>query len=303
MTADRAAPGDAPAAQLRPAARGGPGRPLRERADAATCRRCPTARSSRSTGRSAPGPAARAEELLGVRLPGPAHRRRPGVPRDPPGAAAADAGRGAGDRAGRRPGRRLGAAVPDQRRRGARRRTARRCWCGRRCSRRPPGGGTSGSCSARSGRPRSPRRGRATVQRVVSDLAAATSVADVAAVVVRPRPRGAGAPGRGARAGRGRPARRTERRRSCAPARRRGCRPSCCAQLRAAAGGQLALELAQGVRTVAGRRPAARRAGRRWPRRWRPRGLSEPGVVPVTADSRRLGVLVLGLGAAAATAT
>ena len=132
-----------------------------------------------------------------------------------------------------------------------------------------------------------------TVQRVVSDLAAATSVADVAAVDRRARPRGAGRAGGRAGAGRGGPGRATCR--GCTPSTRRACPSELLHELRAAAIGQLALELAQGVRTVTlddrlrAERPAVAAA-------MAADGLSSLVLVPVTADSRRLGVLVLGLG-------
>jgi serine/threonine-protein kinase RsbW len=133
------------------------------------------------------------------------------------------------------------------------------------------------------------------VQQVVSDMAAATSVADVAAVIVER--------GRAALRARGAalvlveedtaggvddvPHLRTEH--------SVGLPEELLHELRAAAIGQLALELAQGVRTVPlddqlrAARPAvaaAMDAG----------GLSSLVLVPVVADSRRLGVLVLGLG-------
>jgi PAS domain S-box-containing protein len=134
-----------------------------------------------------------------------------------------------------------------------------------------------------------------TVQQVVSDMAAATTVADVSAVVVER--------GRAALAARGAalvlvedssggvddvPVLHTEH--------AVGLPDELLRQLRAAAIGQLALELEQGVRTVVlderlrtGRPEvaAAMAAG----------GVSGLVLVPVTADSRRLGVLVLGLGA------
>ena len=87
-----------------------------------TSRRCPTAGSSRSTGRSAPGPAGRPRSLIGARfqdllsIGGQVFHETHLV------AAAADAGRRARDRPGRRPRRRVGAAVPAQRRRAAGRR-------------------------------------------------------------------------------------------------------------------------------------------------------------------------------------
>ena len=115
--------------------------------------------------------------------------------------------------------------------------TARRCWCGRRCSRRRRGAGTSGSCWPPSGRRRSREARSRTVQQVVSDLAAATSVADVAAVDrASAAGRRVGAPGRGAGAASSpsRAAADAEPRLACA-ARARGCPTELLA--RAAGGG------------------------------------------------------------------
>ena len=137
-----------------------------------------------------------------------------------------------------------------------------------------------------------------TVQRVVSDMAAATSVADVAAVIVergREALKGSGAalvlvdeppPGAVDQL----PRLHTEH--------STGLPTDLLDELQAAAIGQLALELAQGVRTVAlddrmrTGQPAvaaAMAAG----------NLASLVLVPVTADNRRLGVLVIGLGGAA----
>jgi PAS domain S-box-containing protein len=134
-----------------------------------------------------------------------------------------------------------------------------------------------------------------TVQHVVSDMAAATSVADVAAVIVergREALKGSGAalvlvdeppPG----AVDDLPRLHTEH--------TAGLPADLLRELQTAAIGQLALELAQGVRTVvlderlrAGQPAvaAAMAAGK----------LGNLVLVPVTADSRRLGVLVIGLG-------
>ena len=88
-----------------------------------------------------------------------------------------------------------------------------------------------------------------TVQRVVSDLAAATSVADVAAVIVEHGREALGARGAALVLVEDAGGRRPGRSPSCAPA-RGGAAAELLDELRVAAGGQLALELAQGVRTV-----------------------------------------------------
>jgi serine/threonine-protein kinase RsbW len=134
-----------------------------------------------------------------------------------------------------------------------------------------------------------------TVQMVVSDLAAATTVGDVAKVIVERgrqalRARGAALllvvepiePGSGAE-----PELHTE-----AVAELPG---GLLSELRQAALGQLALELAQGVRTVT-RNRQLRSAQPRLAAEMASADLSDLVIVPVTADSRRLGVLVLGLG-------
>jgi serine/threonine-protein kinase RsbW len=134
-----------------------------------------------------------------------------------------------------------------------------------------------------------------TLQKVVSDLAAATTVGDVARVIVERgrqalRARGAalllveepGAAGAGDD---------PELHSECAE----GLPGELIAELRGAALGQLALELEQGVRSVA----LDAQLRMRQPRlaaSLTDAGLSELVIVPVTADSRRLGVLVLGLG-------
>ena len=130
-----------------------------------------------------------------------------------------------------------------------------------------------------------------TLQQVVSDLAAATSVADVAdgrssSAAGRRWARGAPRWCWSSRAGAGGAA----RTRRCTPSTSTGCPTELLA--RAARGrrsAQLALELAQGVRTVPlddrlrAEQPGGRGgAGRRGPVR-------ASCVVPVTADSRRLG--------------
>jgi serine/threonine-protein kinase RsbW len=134
-----------------------------------------------------------------------------------------------------------------------------------------------------------------TVQSVVSDLAAATSVADVAGVVVER--------GREALGARGAALVLVEEDTSADVPRLHtehstGLSEELLNELSAAALGQLALELAQGVRTVTlderlrAERPAVAAA-------LADNGLASLVLVPVSADSRRLGVLVLGLGAAA----
>jgi serine/threonine-protein kinase RsbW len=132
------------------------------------------------------------------------------------------------------------------------------------------------------------------VQQVVSDLAAATSAEDVATVIVE-RSRAA-LDARGAalvlvEEGSGEP----DALPGLRPVRSAGLPPELLTALREAASGQLTLELAQGVRSV----PLDERL-----RGWQPAvadamaavGLTRLVIVPVTADSRRLGVLILGLG-------
>jgi PAS domain S-box-containing protein len=130
------------------------------------------------------------------------------------------------------------------------------------------------------------------LQLVVSDLAAATTVADVATVIVTR--------GRSALAARGAalvlideaapgevPELRLER--------TDGLPTALLAGLRDAAGGQLALELAQGVRSI----PLDARLRQVQPSlaaAMAAAELSDVVIVPVSADSRRLGVLLLGLG-------
>ena len=132
------------------------------------------------------------------------------------------------------------------------------------------------------------------VQKVVSDLAAATSVRGVAAVIVQHgrealRARGAAlilveeVPGD------------PESVPALAVAHADGLTADLLAQLQRAAGSQLTLELEQGVRSV----PLDARLRRRQPEvaaAMDAAGLTALVTVPVTADSRRLGVLVLGLG-------
>ena len=131
-----------------------------------------------------------------------------------------------------------------------------------------------------------------TVQRVVSDMAAATSVADVAAVVVDRGREALGARGAALVLVEEAPAAGVPRLHTEHSA---GMSGELLEELRAAAIGQLALELAQGVRTVVlddrmrTERPTVAAA-------MIADGLSSLVLVPVTADNRRLGVLVLGLG-------
>jgi serine/threonine-protein kinase RsbW len=130
-----------------------------------------------------------------------------------------------------------------------------------------------------------------TVQAVVSDLAAAISVADVATVIVERSRRALGASGAALLL--------VEEPDAAEPglhlARAEGLPDSLLHELRLAAGGRLALELAEGVRVIAlderlrDVQPGvadAMAAAR----------LADLVVVPVSADGRRLGALVLGLG-------
>jgi serine/threonine-protein kinase RsbW len=132
------------------------------------------------------------------------------------------------------------------------------------------------------------------VQEVVSDLAAATSVGDVATVIVAHgreaiRASGAalvlveeGAPGD------------PESMPGLYVAHVDGLPPELLEELENAAGSQLTLELAEGVRTV----PLDERLRQRQPgvaRLMDAAGLCALVTVPVAADSRRLGVLVMGV--------
>jgi serine/threonine-protein kinase RsbW len=132
------------------------------------------------------------------------------------------------------------------------------------------------------------------VQQVVSDLAAATSAEDVATVIVE-RSRAA-LDARGAalvlvEGESGEPGVLPVLR----PVRSVDLPLDLLTALEEAASGQLSLELAQGVRSVPlderlrGRQPAVAAA-------MAAAGLTRLVIVPVTADSRRLGVLILGLG-------
>ena len=134
-----------------------------------------------------------------------------------------------------------------------------------------------------------------TVQQVVSDLAAATTVGDVARVILER--------GRQAIAASGAALVLVDEPADAAPGVDPelhtegvvGLPPALIHELRMAAIGQLALELAQGVRTV----PVdaqLRAAQPRLAAAMTEAGLTDLVIVPVAADSRRLGVLVLGLG-------
>ena len=132
------------------------------------------------------------------------------------------------------------------------------------------------------------------VQQVVSDLAAATSAEDVATVIVEHSraaldARGAALVLVGDESGD------PDALPALRPVRSVRLPPEVLAALEQASSGQLTLELAQGVRSV----PLGQRLRERQP------GVADAMVaakltrlviVPVTADSRRLGVLVLGLG-------
>ena len=136
-----------------------------------------------------------------------------------------------------------------------------------------------------------------TVQKVVSDLAAATTAGDIATVIVER--------GREALHARGAALLLVEESVDPDPdadpelrtAGVVGLPDELITVLREAALGQLALELAQGVRTVTLNRQL-RSAQPRLATTMADAGLSDLVIVPVTADSRRLGVLVLGLSGA-----
>ena len=265
----------------------------------ATCRRCPTARIVKVnrtfcawTGRSA-------DELHRHAVPGPAQRRRPGLPRDPPARRCC----GCRGRCGRSRSTSSGStarccracSTPSS----CATRTARRCWCGRRCSRRRRGAATSASCWPRSGPPRSRRRGRGSCSGWSPTSRRRPRCEDVAAVIVE-RGRGGDA---GARCRRwcwstSEPATRSGLP-GLRPVRVRG--PAAGAAGGAAArrrAGSSPWSSAQGVRTV----PLDDRLRAAQPgvaAAMAAAGLTALVIVPVTADSRRLGVLILGLGTAA----
>ncbi len=131
------------------------------------------------------------------------------------------------------------------------------------------------------------------VQAVVSDLAAAISVSDVATVIVERSRTAVGASGAALMLVEepDDPAAMPV----LAPARSEGLPEDLLRALHDAAAGQLALELAQGVRTVPlderlrAAQPAVAAA-------MDEAGLTALVTVPVAADSRRLGALVLGIG-------
>ncbi|MFD2093959.1 SpoIIE family protein phosphatase [Blastococcus deserti] len=135
-----------------------------------------------------------------------------------------------------------------------------------------------------------------TLQKVVSDLAAATTVEDVATVIVERS--------RAAMSARGAALVLIDEQSGTEPGalptlrllRVEGLPPTLLGELRDAAGGQLALELAQGVRSI----PLDARLRSAQPglaTAMAEGEISDLVIVPVSADSRRLGVLVLGLGA------
>ncbi|RBY97979.1 histidine kinase [Blastococcus sp. TF02-8] len=135
-----------------------------------------------------------------------------------------------------------------------------------------------------------------TVQKVVFDLAAATSEGDVASVIVQRsraamRARGAALVLVQGEAGDPQPP-------ALRPAHSEGLSRELLRRLREAAGSRLALELAQGVRSIVlderlrGDQPELATA-------MAETGLTELVIVPVSADSKRLGVLVIALGDAA----
>ncbi len=133
-----------------------------------------------------------------------------------------------------------------------------------------------------------------TLQMVVSDLAAAISVGDVASVIVERSREALQARGAALVLVESDP-HDPDAAPALQPVRSEGMPENLLRELRAAAGSQLAVELARGVRSIVldgalrGGQPAlsaAMTAAR----------LSELVVVPVSADGRRLGVLVLALG-------
>ncbi len=134
-----------------------------------------------------------------------------------------------------------------------------------------------------------------TLQMVVSDLAAALSVGDVASVIVERSREALNARGAALVLVETDP-HDPDAVPALRPVRADGMPDNLLQELRDAAGSQLAVELARGVRSIVlddrlrGLKPglsAAMAAGR----------LTELVVVPVSADGRRLGVLVLALGA------
>jgi PAS domain S-box-containing protein len=137
-----------------------------------------------------------------------------------------------------------------------------------------------------------------TVQMVVSDLAAATTVEDVASVIVARSQEAMNATGAALIVVDEGPDGGDEEVPQLRPVLSEGLPVDLLRALRDAAGGQLTLELARGVRSIAlddrleavqPRLAASLRAA----------GLTGLVVVPVSADSQRLGVLVLGFGGSA----
>lgn len=134
-----------------------------------------------------------------------------------------------------------------------------------------------------------------TLQMVVSDLAAAISVEDVASVIVERSREALHARGSSLVLVETDP-HDPDAVPALQPVRSDGMPDNLLRELRAAAGSQLAVELARGVRSIVlddrlrGVQPGLSAA-------MAASGLSELVVVPVTADGRRLGVLVLALGA------
>jgi PAS domain S-box-containing protein len=136
-----------------------------------------------------------------------------------------------------------------------------------------------------------------TLQEVVSDLAAATSVEDVATVIVEHSLAAMHARGAALVLVDEVPSADPDGLPELRPVRSDGLPGELLQALREAAGGRLALELAQGVRSV----PLEDRLRSEQPGvadAMAAAGLSSLVTVPVTADSRRLGVLVLGFGGA-----
>ncbi len=139
----------------------------------------------------------------------------------------------------------------------------------------------------------SERRSR-TVQMVVSDLAAAVSVMDVASVIVERSREALHARAASLVLVEGDP-HRPEAPPDLRPVHSAGMPVKLLEELRDAAGSRLAVELARGVRSIVQDDRL---------RTWQPAlssamaatGLTELVVVPVTADDRRLGVVVLALG-------
>ena len=138
-----------------------------------------------------------------------------------------------------------------------------------------------------------------TLQKVVSDLAAAISVEDVATVIVERSRSAMRATGAALVLVEEEPAGHADPMPQLRSVRAEGLTADLLRALREAAGTQLALELAQGVRTIA-LDQRLRSAQPDLAAALADAGLTALVIVPVTADSRRLGVLVLGLGGSAA---